>query len=110
MEKLCRNKREISNEDGVAEAELGIHGVVVDVDADAGIVEVEVDSEVVGDLSNRGGVGVGDGEVEESGRVNGGTDVVGWGRMGTIPQPICTVSKMVAISRYSDRSSVAITL
>jgi len=36
-------------DDGVAEAELGVDGVVVDVDADAGVVEPEADGEVVGD-------------------------------------------------------------
>jgi hypothetical protein len=54
----------------VAEPELGVHGVVVDVDALAGVVEAQADGEVVGDG------GGGDGEVGERGGVDGGAYLV----------------------------------
>ena len=57
-------------EDGVAEAELGADGIVVNADIRAGVVESEGGGEVVGDLCSGGGVGEGGGR-------EGGVNFVG---------------------------------
>jgi hypothetical protein len=58
------------DDDGVMEAELGVHGIVVDVDTFAQVVEAQADGEVVGRGSS------GDGEVPERYGVHDGAYLV----------------------------------